>query len=103
LQAFPWPVVVRGVTKQCMQQLAHRLELQAGLAPQPRTVPRCHLAPEAAELREILFLLADVGETAACLPEAGGDGAGPGGGRPGEVMGSPPDAAPILAVSTALL
>jgi hypothetical protein len=44
-----------------MQQLAHRLELQAGLAPQPLAGPRCHLAPEAAELREILFLLADVG------------------------------------------
>jgi hypothetical protein len=84
-----------------MQELAHGLELQAGLAPQPLTGPRRHLAPEAAERREILCLLADGGQTAAGLPEAdSSDGPGPGG-RPGAVMGGPPDAAPTLAVRTA--
>ena len=80
LQAIPWLVVMRGSSKQCMQQLAHRLELQAGLAPQPLAGPRCYLAPEAAEGGKLPCLLADVGQLPACLPEAdGSDGPGPGG------------------------
>jgi len=53
------------------------LQLQAGFAPQPRTGPRRHLAPEAMQPCEQLFLLADVGQPVACLLEAGG-GDGPG-------------------------
>jgi hypothetical protein len=76
LQAILWPVVVRGFIKQCMQQLAHRLELQAGLAPQPHTSPRRHLAPEATQRGELLVLLADVAQPLAHLSKAGGrDGA----------------------------
>jgi hypothetical protein len=37
---------------QGVQELAHRLELQAGFAPQPRTGPYGHLAPEAAHGRQ---------------------------------------------------
>ena len=60
------------------------LELQAGLAPQPHTGPRCHLAPKARRARA-LCLLADVRQTPAHVPEAGGgEGAAPGG-RRGEV------------------
>jgi hypothetical protein len=55
-----------------VQQPAHGLKLQAGLAAQPLTGPRRHLTPEALELRERLFLLADVGQALAHLPEAGG-------------------------------
>ena len=86
-----------------MEQLAHRLEWQAGLAPQPLTGPRRHLAPEAAELRELLFLLAEGGRRwrVSRKPTAATGRAQ--GGKPGEVMGGPPDAAPPLAVSTAPL
>jgi hypothetical protein len=89
--------------KQSVQQLAHGRQLQVGFTLQPHAGTRRHLAPEAMQRGELLVLLADVGQTAACLPEADGSD-GPGlGGRPGEVMGGPPDAAPILAVSTAPL
>jgi len=64
---------------QGVQQLAHRLEWQAGLAPQPHAGPRCHLAPKTVELRQRLCLLAHVGQPLAYLPKAGGDGVGPGG------------------------
>jgi len=37
-----------------MQQLAHGLELQAGLAPQLLTGPYGHLAPQAAQGRQAL-------------------------------------------------
>jgi len=44
-----------------MQQLAHGLQLQAGLAPQPRTGPYGHLAPKAAQGRQALAHGADAG------------------------------------------
>ena len=60
-----------------MQYLAQSHELQAGLASQPRTGARCHLAPKASELRELECALAHVGQALPHLPEAGG-GVGPG-------------------------
>jgi len=50
-----------------VQELAHRLELQAGLAPQPPAGAR----------RPLAFLLAPIGQALAGLPEEGG-GDGPG-------------------------
>jgi hypothetical protein len=43
-----------------MQQLAHGLELQVGLAPDALAGPRRHLAPKALQRGELLFLLAHV-------------------------------------------
>jgi hypothetical protein len=60
------PATVRGpnvssrpLATQRMQQLAHGLELQAGLAPDALYDAGGDLAPEAAQLRERLFSLFD--------------------------------------------
>jgi hypothetical protein len=47
-----------------VQQQAHRLELQAGLAPYALQDARGDLAPEAVQLREFLCFLADVAQPA---------------------------------------
>ena len=73
----PGPLSCEALVTQGVQEPAHRLELQADLAPQPHAGPRCHLVPKASELRELECALAHVGQALPHLPEAGG-GVGPG-------------------------
>jgi hypothetical protein len=59
LRLYPWWL---SSIKQGMQQLAHGLELQAGLAPDALYDAGGDLAPEAAQLRERLLSLFDAVE-----------------------------------------
>ena len=73
----PLPIPHWSITER-VEQLAHGLELQAGLAPEALTGPRLYLMTEgAAATGQRLFLRAHVGQALAHLSEAGGsDGPG---------------------------
>src|SRR5713101_2384971 len=60
-----------------VEQLAHRLQLQAGLTPPPLTGPYGHLAPKAAQGRQGALVAAHGRQAPAHGAEAGG-GDGPG-------------------------
>ena len=57
--------------KECVQELAHGLELQAGFASQPVAGALGHVPPQACELLEPALLVAHVGQALAHRPEAG--------------------------------
>ena len=73
----PGPLSFEALVTQGVQEPAHRLELQAGLAPQPLAGPHGHLAPKAAQGRQGALVAAHGREALAHSAEAGG-GDGPG-------------------------